>query len=384
MTTLMRVLEETGPQYGPSLLTVNLGAVKSNYRLLADRVGKAECAAVVKANGYGLGLKQVSVALSQAGCKTFFVAHLDEAIELRGYLGRAVIYYLNGLLPGDADACGEHDIRPVLNDLGQIESWSRHCAASSGADSSSAPGAASGAAVQLDTGMSRLGLTLLDTKLLADEPARLDAIKLTLVLSHLACADTPAHELNETQRLEFTARTAPLPHATRSLAASSGIFLGPGWHFGMVRPGASLYGVAPNSDRPNPMKQVVILQGKILSIRDVDTPQTVGYGATYRFNKPAKLATVAAGYADGYPRGLGHEIGAHIGDIAVPVIGRISMDLITLDVTDAPFVKPGDMVDLIGPHHDLDTQASQSGTIGYEILTRIGRRYSRRYIESDA
>ena len=373
MTIRMHIIEEIGPRHGPSLLTVDLGAVKANYRLLAGRAGPAECAAVVKANGYGLGLKQVSRALSEAGCKTFFVAHLDEAIELRGYLGKAAIYYLNGLLPGEATTCDAYDIRPVLNDFGQIERWSRHCA-----DAGDAPLAA----VQLDTGMARLGLTPADTAVLAREPARLDGIRLALILSHLACADTPAHELNERQRSDFAAATARLPRATRSLAASSGIFLGPEWHFDMVRPGASLYGVAPNADRPNPMAQVVLLQGKILSIRDVDTPQTVGYGATHRFKRPTRLATVAAGYADGYPRGLGREIGAHIGNIAVPVIGRVSMDLITLDVTDAPRAKPGDMVDLIGPHHDLDVQASQSGTIGYEILTRIGRRYARRYIES--
>ncbi len=375
MTTRMRILEEIGPRHGPSLLTVDLGAVKANYRLLASMAGNAECASVVKANGYGLGLKQVSRALSEAGCKIFFVAHLDEAIELRGYLGQTTIYYLNGLLPGDAQVCDAHDIRPVLNDPGQIESWTRHCAASSSAPI---------AAIQLDTGMARLGLTPPEAKRLALEPARLDGMKLALILSHLACADTPDHALNELHRADFAAWTAPLPRAARSLAASSGIFLGPGWHFDMVRPGASLYGVAPNADRPNPMAQVVLLQGKILSIRDVDTPQTVGYGATHRFKRPTRLATVAAGYADGYPRGLGREIGAHIGNIAVPVIGRVSMDLITLDVTDAPHAKPGDMVDLIGPLHDLDVQASQSGTIGYEILTRIGRRYARRYIESGA
>jgi alanine racemase len=370
----MVILEESGPRYGPSLLTVDLGAIKSNYRLLAGLAGDAQCAAVVKANGYGLGLKQVSQALAQAGCGVFFVAHLDEAIELRLHLDQAVIYYLNGLMPGDAPACNDHDIRPVLNDPGQIKAWSQHCAATS-----SAPPCA----LQIDTGMARLGLTPIEARRLAQEPAQLDGIDLALIMSHLACADTPAHALNARQRSDFAALSASLPRVTRSLAASSGIFLGPEWHYDMVRPGAALYGVAPNADRPNPMAQVILLQGKILSIRDVDTPQSVGYGATYCFRKPTRLATVAAGYADGYPRGLGRQIGAHIGNIAVPVIGRISMDLITLDVTDAPNAKPGDMVDLIGPHHDLDAQASQSGTIGYEILTRIGRRYARRYIESD-
>ena len=197
---------------------------------------------------------------------------------------------------------------------------------------------------------------------------------------HLACGDEPDHPLNRQQRDTFAAALARLPAAPASLAASSGIFLGPDYHFDLVRPGVCLYGVNPQPGHPNPMAPVLQLQAKILQIRDVDTPQTVGYGATHRFAGPTRVATVAAGYADGYPRSLSGRGTAHFRDISVPVVGRVSMDLITLDVTRAPEARPGEMVDLIGPHHDVDALAAEAGTIGYEILTSLGRRYLRHYV----
>ena len=188
------------------------------------------------------------------------------------------------------------------------------------------------------------------------------------------------HPLNKEQQRRFAAIAGRLPDAIASLSASSGIFLGPDWHFDLVRPGVSLFGVAPTKGKPNPLSQVVSLHGKIIQIRDVDAPQTVGYGATHQFTGPARLATVAAGYADGYLRSLSGRGSAYIGDTAVPVVGRVSMDLISLDITNAPPVVPGDTVELIGPHYDLDAIAADAGTIGYEILTGIGRRYHRRYV----
>lgn len=370
----MSLVDETGPQHATSVLTIDLGAVKANYRLLADKAKNAECAAVVKANGYGLGAEPVARALTEAGCTTFFVATLDEAIALRTVLAGSVIYYLNGLMPGEADACAEYQIRPVLNDPGQIDRW-----AGFRFEKEAPP-----AGLQIDTGLSRLGLTPTEMKQVSADPERLKNIGIELVVSHLACADTPDHPLNAQQRDNFADATTGLPVPKRSLAASSGIFLGPGWHFDMVRPGAALYGVTPNRDKPNPMAQVVHLQAKILQVRDVDTPQSVGYGATRRFTGPTKVATVAAGYADGLPRSLGNEGTAYIGKIAAPVIGRVSMDLITLDISGVPDAKPGDMVDLIGPLNDPDMDAEAAGTIGYEILTRLGRRYRRRYIETAA
>ena len=364
----------TGPPHATTFLRVDLDALAANYRLLAARAAPACCAAVVKADGYGLGVGPVARTLAAAGCGTFFVAHLDEAVELRqalaGSAAAAEIYVLNGLMPGDEPVFRDHDLIPVLNDLGQIERWATDCRAHG----------AHPAAVHLDTGMSRLGLPRDEQETLMREPERLRGIPLNCVMSHLACADTPDHPLNRQQQRDFAAVIARLPKAAASLSASSGIFLGPEWHFDMVRPGVSLYGVAPTEGAPNPMAPVVGLYGKIIQVRRVDAPGTVGYGATHRFTGPTRVATVAAGYADGYLRSLSGRATVYIGDAAVPLIGRVSMDLITLDISDVPHANTGDIVELIGPHADLDTVAKAAGTIGYEILTSLGRRYRRQYV----
>ncbi len=353
-----------------ALLTIDLGAIAANYRLLADRAAPAEAAAAVKADGYGLGLEPVVRTLTRAGCRTFFVATVEEGIELRALLPEAAICVLNGLIAGIPAEFSAHNLIPVLNDLGQVDAWRRR-----GRDNAPAP-----AVLHLDTGMARLGLPPQELDMLADDPGRLKGIRLFLVMSHLACADEPDHPMNRQQRDRFAAALARLPAAPASLAASSGIFLGPDYRFDMVRPGVCLHGVNPRPGQRNPMAPVVRLQAKILQIRDVDTPQTVGYGATHRFAGPTRVATVAAGYADGYLRSLSGRGTAHLGGFPVPVVGRVSMDLITLDVTRVPEARPGDMVDLIGPHHDVDALAAEAGTIGYEILTALGRRYRRHYV----
>ncbi len=352
------------------LLTIDLGAIAANYRLLAEKAAPAEAAAAVKADGYGLGLEPVVRILANQGCRTFFVATIEEGVELRALLPDAGICVLNGMIAGAPADFKAQRLVPVLNDLGQVDAWRRWSR-----DNGPAP-----AALHLDTGMARLGLPPAETDILADDPAQLDGVQLALIMSHLACADAPDDPLNRQQRDAFAAALARLPSAPASLAASSGIFLGPEYHFDMVRPGVCLHGVNPRPGQPNPMAPVVRLQAKILQIRDVDTPQTVGYGATHRFAGPTRVATVAAGYADGYPRSLSGRGTARFRGIPVPVIGRVSMDLITLDVTRAPEARPGDMVDLIGPHHDVDALAAEAGTIGYEILTGLGRRYARRYV----
>ncbi|MEM9683775.1 MAG: alanine racemase [Pseudomonadota bacterium] len=366
--------ESSGPVHATTFLRVDLDALAANYRLLAERAAPARCAAVVKSDGYGLGAAPVARALHAAGCDTFFVAHLVEGVSLREDLSHLEshpeIYVLNGLMPSEEPVFREHDLMPVLNDLGQIEQWAAWCRAH-------APGPA---AVHMDTGMSRLGLPLDERDRLLGEPDRLDGIPLRCVMSHLACADTPDHPLNRQQLEEFTDMVNRLPKATASLAASSGIFLGPDWHFDLVRPGVSLYGVAPTEGKPNPMHQVVGLYGKIIQIRHVDAPRTVGYGATHQFSGPTRVATVAAGYADGYLRSLSGRATAYIGDIAVPLIGRVSMDLTTFDISNAPDAKPGDLIELIGPHVDVDAVAAAAGTIGYEILTSLGNRYRRHHI----
>ncbi len=353
----------------PTLLTIDLDAVAANYRLLADRSAPARTAAAVKAEAYGLGLAPVARTLWSTGCRTFFVATVDEGVALRAILDEAEICVLNGLIAGPAALFRDHDLIPVLNDLGQIEGWRQFCR-----EAGPLP-----AAVHVDTGMCRLGLPPDEFDILAAEPERLDGVECRYLMSHLACGEELANPMNAAQRDAFDASVVCLPGPVASLANSAGIFLGPGWHFGMTRPGAALYGLAPQKARRNPMNPVVRLEAKILQIRDVDTPQTVGYGATHRVTGRTRIATVGVGYADGYLRSLSGRGAAWIGELAVPVIGRVSMDLITLDITRVPEARPGTMVELIGPHHDVDALAGDAGTIGYEILTSLGRRYRRRY-----
>ena len=362
-----------------AILTIDLAAIVANYRLLAAKVAPAECAGVVKADAYGLGVAKVAPALWQAGCRTFFVATLDEGVALRSLLPDAVIYVLAGLYgaePADFVAAG---LRPLLVSRGEVDGWL--AAAGDKADAR--------AGLHLDTGMARLGMPTDELDSLIVEGRKLKRLRPSLVMSHFACADTPEHPLNREQPQRFRdalTRLALPQGVTRSLAASSGIFLGPDHAFDLVRPGAALYGIAPLANQPNPLRQVVRLQAKILQVRRVDAGSTVGYGATHRFARQARLATIGVGYADGFMRALSNRGGAYIGDRRAPIVGRVSMDLLTIDITDIPEqqAQPGSWVDLIGPHNPVDTVAVEAGTIGYEILTSLGRRYHRRYLNAGA
>ncbi|MEC8198655.1 MAG: alanine racemase [Pseudomonadota bacterium] len=356
-----------------SSLTINLDAIAANYRLLRDRAAPATCAAVVKADAYGLGAVNVASRLWREGCRIFFVASLEEAITLREVLPAAEITALNGLLPGEATYYRAHEILPTLNDSGQIDTWAQFCRSHEPMP----------AAVHLDTGMSRLGLAPADQNRLAENPERLNDFDFRYLLSHLACADTPEHPMNEQQRMDFAAIANRLPAATRSLAASSGIFLGPEWHFDMVRAGISMYGGAPNAAVPNPVAPVVTLNAIVLQIRDVDRPETVGYGATHQFTGKSKVATIAAGYADGYLRSASGQATAYSGETVLPLVGRVSMDLITLDATKAEGLSVGDTVQLIGPQYGINELSADAGTIPYEILTSLGHRYHRQYTGGD-
>ena len=359
-----------------AVLTVDLAAIQANYRRLQAELGQVECAAVVKADAYGLGAARVAPALAAAGARRFFVALLDEAIALRGILAEtcpeATIGVLAGLMPGAEADYLAHRIMPVLNRPEEVERWR----ALAGREDRRLT-----AALHVDTGMNRLGLSPGELDDLAAAPGRLDGIDLVLCMSHLACAEEPDNPLNAQQLGAFEAARRRLPTAKGSLANSSGIFLGPAYHFELARPGAALYGVNPTPGAPNPMAQVIRLQGKILQVREIDAPQSVGYGATFRASEPMRLATVGVGYADGYLRSLSNRGTAFLAGHEVPVVGRVSMDLITLDVTAVPpeAARPGEWVDLIDPERGPDALAAQAGTIGYEILTALGRRYHRTY-----
>ena len=309
-------------------LTIDLGALVANWRLLAEKCPSAECAAVVKADAYGLGVAAVAPALLAAGCTTFFVATVDEAIALRALLGPdPSIVHLHGPGRGEAAALHQADIIPVLNSLEQIYEWT---------DFSRGFGAALPCALHLDTGMNRLGLCAADVGTLAREPERLTYADVRLVMSHLSTAEKAANKVNRRQLVTFLQRTAAVPQAARSLANSSGIFLGDAYHFDIARPGIALYGGNPVPGQVNPMTEVVHLQGKILQVRRVDAGDSVGYGGTFSVEKPTRIATVAAGYADGYLRSLSGNGQAVVGGVRVPVVGRVSMDLITLDVGAVP------------------------------------------------
>ena len=366
-------LEDPAAARAGAILTIDLDAVADNYRRLCAELGAAACAAVVKADAYGLGMARVAPALARAGARTFFVAQLEEATALRAMFPVEVeIYVLNGLGAGPVAEFQAGRVHPVLNSLGEIDAW---------AAAARAAGRALPAAVHIDTGISRLGLPDDELEALAADRGRLAGIDLRYLLSHLACADRPEHPLNAEQLRRFRAARARLPDAPASLANSSGIFLGADYHLDLARPGVALYGVNPTPGQPNPMRQVVRLQGKILQVREIDASRTVGYGATHRAAGPTRIATVAVGYADGYLRSLSNRGSAWLGDRRVPVVGRVSMDLITLDVTgaSAEAARPGAFVDLIGADLSTDEVAEAAGTIGYEILTSLGRRYHRVY-----
>ncbi|MFZ1415177.1 MAG: alanine racemase [Defluviicoccus sp.] len=380
------------PDYAAAILTIDLGAVVANWRLLRDRLRPgAGLGAAVKANAYGLGAREVTAALAEAGCRSFFVATLEEGIEVRAVLAAgaeatarpAAVYVLNGPLPGADEALIAHRLTPVLNSREDIAAWS----AAARRREARLP-----AALHVDTGMARLGLPADELARLVDDPGLLAGIAPVLVMSHLACADQPEHPLNERQRQALgraLAALTPVLAPARppvSLANSAGIFLGHPYHFDLARPGAALYGVQPLAGGPNPMRPVVTLRARILQVRTVAPPATVGYGATYAVVQPSRIATVAVGYADGYLRSLSNRGRATVGAFEVPLVGRVSMDLITVDVSAVPaaIACPGAFVELIGASQTVDAVAERAGTIGYEILTALGSRYARVYRAADA
>ncbi len=351
-------------------LRIDLRALVDNWRQFARLAAPARASAVVKADAYGLGLAPVAGALAAAGCTEFFVAGVDEALALRALQPRATVYALGGAPATTAPLLAAHAIVPVLNTPDEVREWVR--------TSGGAP-----AALQLDTGMTRSGLGAPEIESLCADGDTLPRLNLVLVLSHYACADEPGHRLNDLQLERFAALRARLPPAPTSFANSAGVLLGEHYRGDLVRPGIVLYGSDPTcAGGAGAMREVVRLQGRVLQLRDVLEPGvTVGYGATYRVRPPARFATVGVGYADGYLRALGGKGIAVAAGHRVPVVGRVSMDLLTLDVTRVPVdeLAVGHYVDLIGGGVPLDEVARLAGTIGYELLTRLSSRAERVY-----
>jgi alanine racemase len=358
------------------VLTVDLDAICANWRKLEKTAVPAECAAVIKADAYGCGLEPVARALANAGCKTFFVATLDEARAARAIAPSAAVYVLNGFIQNTGDAYAKIDAKPVIGDLNELAEWDVFCRRS---------GWAGGVAIHVDTGINRLGLTIAEAQGLIP---RINAGDhgIELVMSHLACAESLHHPLNARQLATFREIASVFSGVPASLSNSSGIFLGAPFLFDLVRPGAALYGINPTPEADSPVQPVVELKARVVRIREVERGESVGYGATWTTRRPTRLAIVSAGYADGYFRAGGSNDGTRGADVVVagkrcPVAGRISMDLMAIDVTDLEknAVRRGHLVTLIGEGITVDELAHHFGTIGYEVLTSLGPRYARVY-----
>jgi len=351
-------------------LTIDLAAIAANWQRLAAMAPGGACAAVVKADAYGCGLARVAPALWAAGCRTFFVAHVSEAITARAALPEAVIYVLNGLLPGLGPTLIAHDLRPVLGGREEIAEW---------ASLSDADGVTRPAALHVGTGMNRLGLSVPEALALSGDPLIARA-GIDLLMTHLVSAELSGDPINARQMADFARIRAAHPGIPGSFANSSGIFLGPEAHHDLLRPGYALFGGNPTPWKANPMQPVVRLEAEIAQVRAVAAGETCGYNGRWRAAAPRRLATLSMGYADGYPRAASGRGAALVGGVRCPILGLISMDLIILDVTDAPDAVRGGSATLIGDDLDVDTVGRTAGTIGYEILTGLGSRYVRDYV----
>ncbi len=359
------------------ILTIDLAAIEANWKALAGMTLPVECAAVVKANAYGCGLGPVTRKLAKAGCRTFFVADVSEARAVRAIAPEATIYVLSGIVPGSAQGFAAGSFRPVINSMTELAEWDAFLAQTFWHG---------GAALHVDTGMNRLGLSIQEAGALAPR-AQSENHGLTLLMSHLACAELPDHPLNDRQIRTFREIRMLYRGIQSSLANSSGIFLGSAVFCDLVRPGIALYGANPTPGSQNPMRPVIELKARILQVRSVSRGETVGYGATWTAGRPSRIAVVSIGYADGFSRSAGASKGKPAASMVIsgrrcPVVGRVSMDLVAVDVTDLGegTVRRGDFATVIGQEISVDELAAGMGTIAYEVLTSLGRRYHRVYL----
>ncbi|MCH2037180.1 MAG: alanine racemase [Rickettsiales bacterium] len=357
--------------HSDTTLTIDLDAILSNYLLLKNKVHPLVCAAVVKANAYGLGASQVASVLSSAGCHNFFVAHLDEALSLRKTLtDDQNIYVFNGIREGQHDTFLYYNITPVLNTKNELALWQKE---------GFKAGKRAPCVVHIDTGMNRLGL---DYEYALSDLSDISGLNVKFLMTHMACADVPASHTNQEQLDKFNSLKCRYGSYQYSLANSPSIFLGEDYIFDLVRPGAALYGVNPTPQNDNPMKNVIKLKSKIIQIRSCKKGTFVGYSSSYKVSDDARIATLSIGYADGYLRSLSSNGNVYIENHKVPVVGRVSMDLITVDVTHIPdgLCYEGKEVEIIGDNITVDEVARDAGTIGYQILTSLGARFHKTYL----
>lgn len=353
-----------------TLITVDLDALEANFRYCGEQLRPAACAAVVKADAYGLGIRKIAPALWEAGCRQFFTATHREGATLRALLPGAEIFVFEGVTDLSLDVFCEKELVPVLIAPAHSARW---------AERGRSLGRALPAILHIDTGMTRLGFGEPELAELMRRPEDLDWIDIRYVMTHYACADDPGNDMSRRQKRRFDRLRAQLPDAPTSIGNSAGGLMGPEFSGDMARVGIAMFGGNPYGGGMPPLRPVLRVQSRILQVRDVPAGTTVGYGATFTAETPLRIATVGTGYADGYPWSLGNRGVASIGGRRAPVVGRVSMDLITLDVSGLPedSVRPGAMVDLIGPDISLEEVAERAGTINYEILTGLGQRARR-------
>ena len=374
-------LDPTPKDLAGAVLSIDLSAIQKNWRYLNSHAGTSECGAAVKGNAYGLGVEPVGKALWDAGCRSFFVARPKEGEELRLVLPEATIYVLDGLFPGQAEFYAQHNLLPALISFEEAREWAAF---------GRVYGRKLPCAIHVDTGINRLGFSFAAYEAFLGDAEIMDSIHVSLLMSHLACADEPKHPLNTKQRDAFKAVRAKLPGVPASLANSAGIFLGPDYAHDLVRPGIAIYGGNPTPALSNPMHAVALLEGTILQTRDVAAGETVGYSATWTAPRDVKIAVLGAGYKDGVPRALSSGTSntppqVFLNGKRCPIIGRISMDMMAIDVTDLPApIKRGELAEILGPNILIDEAAGWAGTISYELLTRLGSRYARLYSEIDS
>jgi alanine racemase len=380
MSICPNAMNDGRPSLETARITIDLSAIATNWRQLRDLSPGAETGAVVKADAYGMGAAPVAKALWEAGCKTFFVVFPQEGITLRAALPDARILVFAGLTSEAAPAFIAHTLTPMLNSETELRAWKA---------ASVTAGRALPCGINFDTGMNRLGFRPREAAGLA---ADLEGIEVVLVSSHLACADAPHHRMNRQQLQTFKEIAANFPGVRRSLANSPGILLGSEFHFDLTRPGIALHGGEATASG-NPMQPVACFEARILQVRSAHSGETVGYGAVQTLSRDSRIAICAAGYADGIRRSMSGsnmagmvETGPRgwVAGFSVPILGRVSMDLVALDVTELPHssAREGDWVEFFGPHVPLEEFAQCAGTIGYEALTGIGSRVARRYLRA--
>ncbi len=367
-------MNATSETLSSAIVTIDLAALQSNWKALAAASG-VEAGAAIKGEAYGLGMAAVAKALWQAGCRSFFVARPSEGEQLRSILPKAFIFVLDGLYESQADYYLSHALIPALISLDEAKDW-----AANGKDRP--------CALHVDTGINRLGLSMQD---FAAVVAMKDKLNIALVMSHLACSDEPTHSLNAKQRDLFAKYRSMLADVPASFANSSGIYLGDGYLYDLTRPGVALYGGNPLPGQPNPMKVVVTLHLKIMQTKFVKQGDTIGYSATWTAPRDSRIALLGAGYRDGIPRKISWSADKPAAQVfvagkRVDVVGRVSMDMMAIDVTDLPEAKTsrGTLVEIFGPNLPVDEAAGYAGTISYELLTHLGNRYHRRYIGGES